>query len=1292
MATLALAAAGAAIGGGIGGAVLGVGAAAIGQALGAVAGQYVDSLLLGGSSASQRVAGPRMQSLDVMVAQEGVALPRVEGRARVAGRVIWATRIEEVATTTTQEVGGKGGGGQEVESTDYTYFASFAVAVAEGPVAHFGRLWADGKPLDISGLVVRFYHGGDAQQPDRLLEEKDGAAPAYRGTAYVVFERMPLAQFGRRIPQITFEVFGFSGDLESLVRGVDLIPGTTEWGYHPEVITQVARNAAGKIVSERPENAHRHEGISDLSLSVDMMEEVLPNADTVALVVAWFGDDLRAGLCEIAPRVEVGVKDTAPAAWSAGGLDRAAARVVSQSGGRPAFGSSPADSSVIEAIKHLRGRGKRVVLYPFIMMDIPPGTGKPSPWGGEQGAYPWRGRIAPDPAAAVADEVAAFAGSAAVSDFSIAGGAVSYAGPAEWGYRRFILHLAHLAAAAGGIDAMLVGSEMVGMTQATDAPGVYPFVDVLSDLARDVKAVLPAALVSYAADWSEYHSHRQGGDVWFNMDSLWASPHVDFVGIDNYLPLADWREGTAHLDYDADKGHTSQYSLDYLKSQVEGGEFFDWYYATEADRAAQVRTPINDGAHGEHWVYRQKDIRGWHGAAHHNRPGGVRDAAPTAWAPGAKPVWFTELGAPAVDKAANQPNAFFSANSSEGAYPHHSSGARDDFAQRQFLRAALEWWGEHGAGVVDPAGILIWAWDARPWPEFPTQDSVWADGPDWSLGHWLNGRAGAAPAREAIARRLALHGFGADDLNLADAHGQVDGYATREAVSFREWFQPLELLLALDAFEDFGALTVRARIAAPPAGLVRADDMVDAEGAPRFTATRRALADAPGAAVLRYVNGLGDYESAAVRAAIEEGPEVGLAVAETPLVLDQELALPAVESWLRKAAGARERIAFALPPSAFGVRPGRLIDVLLPSGDRRTLIVESVTEGAARAVVGVDFDAAAINRGRAVRRGAPVALRPRSRSILMEFLDLPLLADQAAPDWRGYVAAHADPWPGGAVLLRSPDEFTGYQSNAVLGLRAAMGETATPLEPGRLWAWSGESVDVRMFSGGLVTRPRVDVLNGANALAVKHPAGWEVVQFRAADLVGPDTWRLSGLLRGQRGTESVRAAAPLPPGASVVALDAAVAPVAMSPQDVGRAWWWKYGPAGVAQDDASFRTASHAFAGLGRRPFSPVHLRAAYAGGDVILTWTRRTRIEGDRWPDVGDSPLGESSLAWRVEIGPADDPARVAEIAGADVSGWTYSAAMQAADGLTGPAEVRVAQVSETFGPGVPARMTINI
>nr|WP_233713107.1 glycoside hydrolase TIM-barrel-like domain-containing protein [Amaricoccus solimangrovi] len=62
---------------------------------------------------------------------------------------------------------------------------------------------------------------------------------------------------------------------------------------------------------------------------------------------------------------------------------------------------------------------------------------------------------------------------------------------------------------------------------------------------------------------------------------------------------------------------------------------------------------------------------------------------------------------------------FAAINTSESGLPRFSGGVRDDFMPRQYLRAVIEWWRDNGSAILDPANVLVWAWDARPWPECP---------------------------------------------------------------------------------------------------------------------------------------------------------------------------------------------------------------------------------------------------------------------------------------------------------------------------------------------------------------------------------------------------------------------------------------------------------------------------------------------------------------------------------------------------------------------------------------------
>ncbi|MBW8303241.1 MAG: glycoside hydrolase TIM-barrel-like domain-containing protein, partial [Brevundimonas sp.] len=439
------------------------------------------------------------------------------------------------------------------------------------------------------------------------------------------------------------------------------------------------------------------------------------------------------------------------------------AHLISESNGAPAYGGTPSDDSVRQAIAELKSRGLEVTLYPFLFMDVPSGNGLPDPYGeAEQAAYPWRGRMK------------GVDGAAAGSDVSAAFGDAT-----GWGLRRLALHYAGLAAECGA-DGLLIGSEMRSLTWTRDLAGQFPAVDALRALAAECRSVAgPGIKLSYAADWSEYSGWRDGAEAVFHLDPLWADPNIDYVGVDWYPPLSDWRDGDGGLDASEFGGPDA---VDSLAAQVAGGEGFDWFYPSPADRAAQIRTPISDSAHGEDWVFRCKDLTGWWSHAHHDRPGGVRSATPTGWVPGMKPVRLTEFGCPAVDRGGNAPNLFQDAKSSEGSLPPFSTGVRDDGMQRRAQEAVLS----HFSGPTNNpfsevyAGRMLeaadaWCWDARPWPFFPARKEIWADSGAWRTGHWLNGRLGGG-SRYLIAEILMRAGLVESDFEIGHPGGEVQGY------------------------------------------------------------------------------------------------------------------------------------------------------------------------------------------------------------------------------------------------------------------------------------------------------------------------------------------------------------------------------------------------------------------------------------------------------------------------------------------------------------------------------------
>ncbi len=1184
--------------------------AGLGRFLGSVAGQAIDAALF-----SPRREGPRLTTLHLTESREGAGMPSVYGRMRIGGQVIWAARFQEHRR---KSGGGKGG----PRLTEFTYSLSFAVAICEGEISGVERIWANGEPLPLGDITHRIYRGDEEQQPDPLIEavEGPGNVPGYRGTAYIVFEDLPLERFANRLPQLSFEVVrvppgGESGALTASVKAVNIIPASGEFVYATEIVR--TREFPGR---ESAINANTADGRADFEVSLDQLVRELPLVSSAALTVGWFGDDLRAEHCRVRPGVETRDKQTVPWSWRAGDVGRGDAWLVSGAAqGAPNFGGTPADAAVVQGIA--------VTMSPFLFIDVPDGNTLPDPHGGQaQAPFPWRGRItSPTDGSAGADgAVAAFMGSAVPSDFSVSGTAVSYHGNiADWGYRRFILHLAHLALAAGGVDSFLIGSELRGLTRLRDASGGYPFVAQLIALAADVRAVLgPGVAISYAADWSEYGAHLPGdgsGDVRFPLDPLWAHPAIDFVGIDWYPPAGDWRDGQDHLD--ALAGFRGADERAYLEAQFAGGQDYDWFYADATDRDNQIRTPINDTAHGEHWVFRAKDVSSWWANAHHERPGGVRSTTPTGWLPEMKPVRFSEIGFPAVDKGGNSPNLFFDPKSSESALPPYSSGARDDVFLSRALSAALAYF--DALPAVEEA--LVWAWDARPFPTWPGRDDLWSDGGNWMLGHWLNGRTGLVRLADAVAdlcRRAGLEAW-----TSARVNGLLEGYTIDGVHSLRAALEPLVTAFALEAFEADGQIVFQTADAADRIALDRT--LLAGDG----PLTQYKLLDKPvGHLLVSYADPSADHQPATAQARDEAGDPRNRLFVDLPMAMSPAMAERIAGRLLGETVGARA-MAIDAGLSMLAVTPGdRLSD-----GDLNWRVV-SCEEGET-----LSFDLVRETAGWL----APRAIDPpgAGQAVVLpavpewRVIDAPVLTGGSDP--RPLVAAAGEPWPGEMALFAGSDAQS-LSERARIVRPAVIGRLLAPLSPGPVGRWDRHArLDIEVSEAVLSSAGRLAVLAGVNAMLVETPSGWELIGFREAELTGPRHYRLSALLRGLQGSDSA-AAAGAGVGAACVLLDEAVVRADIDSAEIGLPLLWRL--------EGDLDAREQVFTNLQARPW-PVGQLAYQRNGDALsLRWMARGVAYAEGWnlpdPEISHSfevqwlLSGTYSASFRVETSQLGVPA----------------------------------------------------
>ncbi|CAM4035492.1 baseplate multidomain protein megatron [Palleronia rufa] len=1328
MATILLSAVGGAVGASLGGGVLGLSSVVIGRAVGATLGRVVDQAVMG--AGSQVVEQGRLDRLRLTSAGEGQPVPQVFGRFRIPAHVLWSSPFRE-------EVSRTGGGGKGAPSQptvdEYSYSISLALGLCEGEIARVGRIWADGEEIERDSLDLRVYPGDERQLPDPLIAAVMGAenAPGYRGLAYVVLENLGLGRFGNRVPQFSFEVIrnsdgGRGRDMADHVRAVAMIPGTGEYS----LATTPVRVETGLGESEYT-NVHGKVANTDLLSSLDALTGELPRCRATSLVVSWFGNDLRCGTCTVEPKVEYAERDGVEMPWRAGGITRSEACEVARLEGRPVYGGTPSDQSVLESIRALKEARQAVMFYPFVLMDQLAGNGLPDPYGDvEQARLPWRGRItgrvAPgragtsDRTAAADAEVAAFFGTAQTGDFSVgferqpAGVAavagdtgssraagrftqgptepqvtIRYTGDPAWSYRRFILHYAHLCAAAGGVDSFCIGSEMVGLTQLRGADG-FPAVEALRVLAQDVRAILgPDTKIGYAADWTEYFGYQPPdapGDLIYHLDPLWSDPLIDFVGIDNYMPLSDWRDTPG----EADAAWGGVHDLSYLKSNILGGEGYDWFYADRDARDRQIRTPITDGSWNEPWIWRVKDIRSWWRQSHHNRIDGVRDRVPTGWIAGMKPIWFTEIGCAAVDKGTNQPNKFLDPKSSESSLPYYSTGRADPLIQVQYIRAMYEFWEDpannpvsdiYGGPMVDMGRAHVWAWDGRPYPEFPGLPDVWSDSANHDRGHWLTGRSAHRRLASIVAEVCRAAGLTPRDIDADALTQMVRGYTIPTLGDGRSALQPLMLAYGFDAVERGGRLVFRPRGIGGDVPIDPSLVVENAEQSGDVVRMRMPEAELAGRVSLGFVEDGADFAATTAEAIFPDERSHALSRTELPLVLTRAEGREIAERWLVESRVARDRVRLGLPPSRLSVGAGDVIDL-----DARSYRIDRVEQGAFQQIEAVRIEAAA--HGKYVLDAAPRPMTQRRAAVppLPVFLDLPLLAGDEIPH-APHVAATSRPWSGPVAVFSSPED-AGYGLDTVLKRAAVIGTTQTPMvraPSGRIDR--GPGLRVRLVSGVLSSVGEAALRSGANAMAIGSGLDdlWEVFQFATAELVGERTWLLGGRLRGQAGTDGVMPEV-WPAGSRVVLIDGALSQVDHGTANLGVSRHYRIGPASRPLDSGTFLHGERAFDGIGLRPYRPVHLRARQAAGGLDVMWVRRTRIGGDSWTGL-DVPLGEDTEAYLVTV---STEGRVLREVPVFAPAWRYGDAARAADAGAGPVTIGVAQLSARFGPGPAATLTL--
>lgn len=544
---------------------------------------------------------------------------------------------------------------------------------------------------------------------------------------------------------------------------------------------------------------------------------------------------------------------------------------------------------------------------------------------------------------------------------------------------------------------------------------------------------------------------------------------------------------------------------------------------------------------------------------------------------------------------------------------------------------------------------------------------------------------------EVVADAGAYHDAGQAIATLAAFDGQqiasvegafptIAGYFAGRSGSVADAMAPL-VTLADAVLSSDGALVVRGD-GATPINIEAQDAQARGFGEVRALERQRLQGGETrlGAVELAFYDTSRDYQPGLQRARRDEAGAVdqqSIACAMTP---DQ--AKTVATAALARAAAARLRSAVCLPWRHLALQPGQRI-VMSDSNGTIWRIRQARFENFV-----VHLDLERIEAGPAVAvtadGGRALAFDDQAAGpTTIVVLDLPPLPGDAPTGPRLWIAAAgASPgWRRSGIEV-SGDGGTSYAAIGVIQGGTIQGTSLTTLGPANTCGWDRFCVlDVELLGDAmwLEARSEAAVLAGANLALI----GDEIVQFAAVAALGPRQFRLSGLLRGRRGTEA--AVSNHMSGERFVVLDPA-ALLAFDPPIEALGREYRFRAAGIG--DQAALPLSMVATGAALAPLSPAHLRLVGEDGAVLASWIRRSRA-GFGWPDFVDAPLGEAIEAYRVEILLDGRAARQATVTD---STFVYAIADRLADGNGTIVEVRVAQLSATIGPGSAATATITL
>lgn len=1226
-----------------GGAYAGAAFGAIGTAVGWTLGATLGNALF----VHNDQEGPRLSDTRVQSSAYGTPINITWGSTRVDGNIIWAPPITEHKQS--QKVGSfLGIGGSTV--TTYTYTATFAVGVCEGPISRIRRIWANGtliySRMGADSYItpefpVKIYRGTQTQTFDPNISEwcgiNDVPKVAHRGLCYVVFVDMPLEDYGNRVPTLSFEIV--KGQDECPLHSADAVEDLVE---NPAGATWSL--AASGTITAREQVGHFFPDIQRAAFGT------ISNAGNIGVV---FYDT------SVYPPRKLRYLDCDPDFSPNTGTELMGCHggfclreIIPDGYGSASRFSTTGSHLFFMLIRYAGSNYLMTVNADSMAMThvtyIQSLFGTPfGPYVGynDDYVYPY-------------DRVAM-----------------------RWDHRNLVLHVQE-SWMDKGFPVDYAGYPTIPPARIVPLPGAYSVPSrVVSGLTRSDGAVYSWTI----ARPSKMLDGIQHENYWLDLGAFGDFPYsVCWEGWSTGPAFCVWSFGTG-AEYDTGLiAYVTKYiDLDGKVQDLPSSVNFTthnglaWDSARERVIAATKRNvytyKIGSGTNALMLLTELtvEVLRDWFG--------------------GVDQSWFSSLTSTngRIDGI-----VYFEKFDAIGVILNFDSDSR----VATFLLDA-------GTGEIIDGGCLYDGPGNQAFGQMmaPVSKSLYALTGGMSGAYVYSIPFGKSLAVEKIklyeivddvSERM---GIAAGQRDTASLDDDVWGYQLGRPMTGRAAIEGLQAPYFFDPVES-GATMRFVKRGGALAATVPTEDLTVIESSnssvPPAITTKRALEqDLPRRVTFRFSDPDRAYDPNSTYGERLETQAVNDVVFDLPVVMQADEAQWRCESMLYESWMARTTSAFTTGPRWAHLEPTDPISITSDDGMLYRLRLTKKTEhGVAGSIAweAVEEDDGLFSRP-VIENIAPAVedtTQPVNTSVArLVLMDIPVL-EFSEPDVPMLRAAVNGVSPGGAFpgaeLFSSTDDAT-YQSAGVMALGASVGFATTVLGPLSSHAndpCNGDAVTVSLHHGRLLSCTWDELAAGANHAWL----GGEVIQFQRADLIAADTYRLTGLLRARGGTDDLTSTHAI--GEDFVMLDGAA--YALGVASYTPSVYYAAVTRGLTMIGAPrvlVETAKrHAL------PLSPCELRVGKnQGGDIVVSWTRRDR-HGMFWIDGVDAPQTDPE-SFVITFGSPDWTGTVREIAVTDET-YTYANAEWTSDFATSPPAaagigIAVYQVSTAVGRGIPARKT---